>query len=218
VALVAVTKTVDAETAAELVRLGQRDLGESRADVLVEKAERLRELALEPRWHFVGHLQRNKVRRVAAIASAIHSVDSLRLLEAIDAAAQEHARQPEVFVQVKLSTEATKTGAEPGEAIALLERAAELPHVRLAGLMTIAPLAPEPERGAASRAAFRALADLARRARMRDALGSAALRTPMGLRMSMGMSDDFETAIEEGSDLVRIGTLLFEGLFEEPAR
>jgi PLP dependent protein len=115
-------------------------------------------------------------------------------------------------VQVKLSSEPTKTGADPETAIALLERAAALGNVRLAGLMTIAPLAPEELREAPARAAFRALADLARRARMRDALRSVPLRT------SMGMSDDFEAAIEEGSDLVRVGTLLFEGLSREPGR
>lgn len=212
VTLVAVTKSVEPELAAELVRIGQEDLGESRADELERKASALAEAGLRPRWHFLGHLQRNKVRRVVAVAGAIHSIDSLRLLEAVDAAAGELARRPDVFVQVKLSSEPTKTGADPEAAIPLLERAAALSNVRLAGLMTIAPLAPEPERDASARAAFRALADLARRAGMRDALRSVPLRT------SMGMSEDFETAIEEGSDLVRIGTLLFEGLPGEPSR
>ena len=205
VTLVAVTKSVDLETAADLVRLGQEDLGESRADELERKAEALAASGLRPRWHFVGHLQRNKVRRVVAHADTIQSVDSIRLLEAVDAAAGDLGKRPDVFVQVKLSSEPTKTGAAPGEAIALLERAAALPHLRLAGLMTIAPLSPAEGRDAAARAAFRALADLARQAGMRDALRSVPLRT------SMGMSDDFETAVEEGSDLVRIGTLLFEG-------
>jgi len=217
VTLVAVTKSVDLETAAALARLGQEDLGESRADELERKAAALAESGLRPRWHFVGHLQRNKVRRVVAVASAIHSVDSSRLLEAVDAAAGELGKRPDVFVQVKLSSEPTKTGADPSEAIALLERAAALSNVRLAGLMTIAPLAPEPpspetSREAVARAAFRALDDLARQARMRDALRSVPLRT------SMGMSDDFEAAIEEGSDLVRIGSVLFEGLPGEPSR
>jgi pyridoxal phosphate enzyme (YggS family) len=206
VALVAVTKSVEPELAAELVRLGQEDLGESRADELERKAERLAAASLRPRWHFVGHLQRNKVRRVVALASSIHSVDSERLLEAIDGAAAEAGVRPEVWIQVKLSEEPTKSGTDPKAAIVLLERAACLANVRLAGLMTIAPLAPPPAREAAARAAFRALAELARAARMRDALGSVPLRT------SMGMSDDFELAIEEGSDLVRVGGLLFEGL------
>jgi pyridoxal phosphate enzyme (YggS family) len=212
VTLVAVTKSVEPEIAAELVRIGQEDLGENRVDELERKASALAEAGLRPRWHFIGHLQRNKVRRAVALASAIHSVDSPRLLEAVDAAAGEIGKRPDVYVQVKLSSEPTKTGAAPEESIALLERAAALPHVRLAGLMTIAPLALEEHGEAASRAAFRALADLARRAGMRDALGSVPLRT------SMGMSDDFEAAIEEGSDLVRIGTLLFEGLRRESDR
>jgi pyridoxal phosphate enzyme (YggS family) len=206
IALVAVTKSVAPEVATELVRLGQVDLGESRADELERKAEHLAAAGLAPRWHFVGHLQRNKVRRVVALASSIHSVDSLRLLESIDKAAGELGVRPEIWIQVKVADEPTKTGADPRAAIPLLERAASLANVRLAGLMTIAPLVPGPGREAAARAAFRALAELAREARMRDALLSVPLRT------SMGMSDDFELAIEAGSDLVRVGSLLFEAL------
>ena len=206
VTLVAVTKSVEPRIAAELFRLGQADLGESRADELERKAAHLEAEGLRPRWHFVGHLQRNKVRRVVARASSIHSVDSVRLLEAVDAAAAEIGARPGVWIQVKLSSEPTKTGADPREAEELLERARGLAHVRLEGLMTIAPLAPEAEREPAARSAFRALADLARRGPMGDALRSVPLRT------SMGMSDDFEPAIEEGSDLVRVGSLLFEGL------
>jgi pyridoxal phosphate enzyme (YggS family) len=205
VTLVAVTKSVPSEIAAALVRLGQEDLGESRADELERKTEHLVAAGLRPRWHFVGHLQRNKVRRVVALASSIHSVDSERLLLSIEDAAAAGGVRPEIWIQVKLADEPTKSGADPREAIPLLERAARLSHVRLAGLMTIAPLVEGPGREAAARSAFRALADLARAARMRDALGSVPLRT------SMGMSDDFELAIEEGSDLVRVGSLLFEG-------
>jgi pyridoxal phosphate enzyme (YggS family) len=207
VGLVAVTKSVEPETAATLVRLGQLDLGENRADELERKARALADLGLEPRWHFIGHLQTNKVRRVVAHAGSIHSIDSMRLLEAVDAAAGAIGTRPEIWIQAKLSEEPTKTGADPGDAIELVARARELRHVRLAGLMTIAPLAGPGSSGreASARAAFRALAELAREAGMGDALRSGPLRT------SMGMSDDFEWAIEEGSDLVRVGTLLFDG-------
>jgi PLP dependent protein len=199
--LVAVTKSVEPDVAADLVRLGQIDLGENRADELERKHERLASLGLAPRWHFVGHLQGNKVRRVVAIAASIHSVDSARLLEAIDRAAGELGVAREVWIQVKLADEPTKSGLDPGEVPAVVSRARALPNVRLAGLMALGPL------GSDSRPVFRELArlarDLAPEAAMRDARGLGRMRT------SMGMSGDFEAAIEEGSDLVRIGTILF---------
>ena len=209
VALVAVTKSVGPEVAAELVRLGQADLGESRASELEGKDDHLRGLGLSPRWHFVGHLQGNKVRRVVARAAAIHSVDSLRLLEAIDRAAAELGRKPEIWIQVKLAEEPTKSGLAPGELPAVVRRALELEHVALAGLMALGPLSPEGERDASARAVFRELARLARELAPKAAMGDA--RGPGRMRTSMGMSGDFELAIEAGSDLVRIGTLLFEG-------
>jgi pyridoxal phosphate enzyme (YggS family) len=211
VLLVAVTKSVAPETAAALARLGQLDLGESRAAELERKAEHLRALDLRPRWHFVGHLQGNKVRRVVAVADAIHSIDSLRVLEAVDRAAAELGRQPEIWIQVKLADEPAKDGLDPRELPAVVERAAELAHVRLAGLMAIGPLLPDATaRGGAARVVFRELAllarDLASGAGMREALSFEKMRT------SMGMSEDFEAAIEEGSDLVRVGSALFEDL------
>ena len=209
VALVAVTKSVEPEVAADLVRLGQLDLGENRASELERKDDHLRGLDLRPRWHFVGHLQGNKVRRVVARAASIQSVDSLRLLEAIDRAAGDLGSRPEVWIQVKLAEEPTKSGLAPREVPAVVERALELPNVSLAGLMALGPLTPEGERDASTRAVFRDLARLARelapKAPMGDARGLGRMRT------SMGMSGDFEAAIEAGSDLVRIGSLLFEG-------
>lgn len=203
--LVAVTKTVEPEVAAELVKLGQLDLGENRCAELERKAEALRAAGLAPRWHFVGHLQGNKVRRVVAIAASIHSIDSLRLLDAVDRAAGELGRRPEIWIQVKLSPEATKTGLDRTELEAVFARAGACENVHLAGLMALAPAGAE----APARAVFRELSslarDLARAGGMRDA------HRPGLVRTSMGMSDDFEAAIEEGSDLVRIGSLLFEG-------
>jgi len=208
VALVAVTKTVEPECAAALVRLGQVDLGESRAAELERKDRALRAAGLAPRWHFIGHLQKNKVRRVVALASSIHSIDSAGLLESVDRAAGELGARPEVWIQVKLTGEATKTGLPPAEAARVYAHAAELENVRLAGLMTLAPLSAEGAAEEEARAVFRALAkladDLARASPMRDAL------RPDRARMSMGMSGDFEWAVEEGSDVVRVGSLLFE--------
>jgi pyridoxal phosphate enzyme (YggS family) len=207
--LVAVTKTVEPEVAADLVRLGQLDLGESRAGELERKGRVLRAAGLAPRWHFIGHLQGNKVRRVVAQSHSIHSIDSLHLLEAVDRAAAEIGARPEVWIQVKLTHEPTKTGLDRRDLAALFDRAAVLPNVRLAGLMTLAPLVPEAEVEASARRTFRDLADLARQLARPDRMGDA-LR-PQRVRTSMGMSSDFEWAVEEGSDLLRIGSLLFEG-------
>ncbi len=206
--LVAVTKSVEPDVAAELVRLGQLDLGESRASELERKHRALREAGLAPRWHFLGHLQGNKVRRVVAIATSIHSIDSLRLLDAVDRAAGELGARPEVWIQVKLSSEPTKTGLDRRELDQAFERAAGSAHLRLAGLMTLAPLATDAgpaETEASARRVFRELHGLARQVGMRDALA------PRRVRTSMGMSSDFEWAVEEGSDLVRVGSRLFEG-------
>jgi hypothetical protein len=143
----------------------------------------------------------NKVRRVVALADSIHSVDSVRLLEAIDRAAGELGVAREVWIQVKLADEPTKSGLAPAEVSAVVSRARGLENVRLAGLMALGPLAAD------SRPVFRELARLARELAPRAAMGDA--RGLGRMRTSMGMSGDFEAAIEEGSDLVRIGTLLF---------
>ena len=214
VTLVAVTKSVEPEVAAALARLGQLDLGETRADELERKAARLGELGLLPRWHFVGHLQGNKVRRVVARAASIQSVDSARLLDAIEAEAGRIGASPEVWIQVKLADEPTKSGLDPRELEGLVERARGLRHARLAGLMALGPLTPEAERDAGARAVFRELARLARELAPEAVLGDAP--SPGRMRTSMGMSGDFEAAIEEGSDLVRIGSLLFEGVGAAP--
>lgn len=216
VALVAVTKSVEPAVAADLVRLGQIDLGESRAAELERKDDHLRGLGLAPRWHFVGHLQGNKVRRVVARAVSIQSVDSLRLLEAIDRAAGELGRASEVWIQVKLADEPTRSGLDPRELPAVVQRALDLRNVALAGLMALGPWPPQSDRDASARAVFRDLARLARELAPKAAMGDA--RGLGRMRTSMGMSGDFEAAIEEGSDLVRIGTLLFGGGTEPPNR
>jgi pyridoxal phosphate enzyme (YggS family) len=216
VRLVAVTKSVEPALAADLARLGQLDLGESRAAELERKAEHLGALGLAPRWHFVGHLQGNKVRRVVARAHSIHSIDSARLLEAVDRAAGDLGVRREVWIQVKLADEPSKSGLAPAEVPGLAALAGRLENVTLAGLMALAPLAEAGTAGSSARAVFRDLArlarDLARETAIREAL-------PLGrMATSMGMSGDFEAAIEEGSDLVRVGSLLFEGLAAERAR
>ncbi len=189
VTLVGVSKTFPAAVVAEAWSAGLRDFGENRVQEGVAKAEELAALGIRPVWHLVGHLQRNKVRAALGCFAILHAVDSDRLLEAIDAAAP--APVP-VFLEVNVAGEATKFGVRPAEVADLLKLAARLEHVRVDGLMTVAPRVADPED---ARPVFRSLRRLA------EANGLAGL--------SMGMSEDFEVAIEEGSTCVRIGRALF---------
>jgi hypothetical protein len=200
VTLVAVTKTISAEVAALLPGLGLVDLGESRPQELWHKS------ALLPnkvRWHLVGHLQRNKVERTLPLVEMIHSVDSVRLLEAIDQEAARRARPIDVLLEVNASREASKHGFAPEELGKVWPAVARLQFVRVRGLMTMA--APE-EAAEKCRPTFAVLRQL--RDRHRTDLAS-----PHDLiHLSMGMSNDFEVAIEEGATLVRLGSVLFEGI------
>jgi pyridoxal phosphate enzyme (YggS family) len=197
---VAVTKSASPDCAVELCALGQLDLGESRADELERKARWLAARGLPAVWHFVGHLQRNKARRVLRIADYIHSVDSLELVETLERLAAEERRRPKIFLQVNTSGEARKSGFQPGEVAAAAARARSAPHLELAGLMTMGPLEDDADHGGARRA-FDVLASLAA-----DIARSGAPRPAL----SMGMSDDLEPAIAAGADWVRIGRAWFE--------
>ncbi|MBK7877298.1 MAG: YggS family pyridoxal phosphate-dependent enzyme [Planctomycetes bacterium] len=211
VRLVAVTKSVDAARAADLARLGVLDLGESRADALRAKSDALQELSPPVRWHFLGHLQRNKARRVVERADALHSVDSAALLAALARLQAELGRAPELYLQLKLADEPDKTGLAPAELPAVLDLARSSPGLRLAGLMAIAPLVADPEaKRAAARRVFRELAAHARALEART--DDARLFVDGRVRLSMGMTDDFEVAVEEGADVVRVGSALFAGL------
>jgi PLP dependent protein len=198
VTLIGVTKSVSAEVASALFALGVRDLGEGRPQELWHKAA-----ALPPgvRWHLVGHLQRNKIERTLPLVHRLHSVDSVRLLDALEAAPG--GRPIDVFLEVNCSGESAKQGFAPEEAAGLGEQLRSLTRVRVCGLMTMAAVADDPE---AARPAFARLRNL--RDRMRDELGGL---HPLD-ELSMGMSGDFEVAVEEGATCVRIGTVLFEGL------
>jgi PLP dependent protein len=192
VTLVAVTKTVGVEIAALLPALGVLDLGENRPQELWHKAPLL---PAEIRWHFIGHLQRNKVERTRPLAHRIHAVDSIRLLEALE----QQGREVSVLLEINASGEASKHGFGPSELPSVAASLAQLRHVRVCGLMTMAALQ-EPE---ACRPTFRLLHDL--RERLRDKV----LPPHTVEHLSMGMSNDFEVAIEEGATHVRIGTALF---------
>ncbi len=198
VRLLAVSKTFSLEHIRAAVAAGQEDFGENRVQEALQKIDGSTDLKI--RWHLIGTLQSNKVRKAVSRFSAIHSVDSLRLLETIDAAATEAGIAPEVLVQVDLAGEATKHGASPAEAKAIV-RAAERCHaVRAVGLMAIPPFFDEPED---VRPYFAQLRDL-RATWLKEGLQPALLR-----ELSMGMSHDFDIAVQEGATMVRLGTAIF---------
>jgi len=203
VRLVVVTKYARLEWVRELLSLGVSDLGESRPQQLVERAS----LIAEPvRWHFIGHLQRNKVRRVLPLATLIHSVDSFRLLDAIDRIAAERNIPQHVLLEVNIAGEQRKHGFSPDELAAGWETVLGCSHLRVDGLMTMAPFNDDPESVRPVFAGLRAL---------RDQLAD---RSPSSIslpELSMGMSRDFEIAVEEGATIVRIGSDLFRGFSSE---
>ena len=208
VTVVAVTKTASLDAIRTLVELGVDDLGESRVQQLQERAAALApDLAALPpgravRWHMIGHLQRNKIRAVLdAGVEVVHSVDSLRLAEDLNARAEKIGRRLSVMIQVNCSREEQKFGVAVGAAACLAEMLASLRHVRLIGLMTMGPLADNPE---AARPAFARLRELLDDMR-RDKIGGPDLR-----HLSMGMSHDYPVAVEEGATILRIGSALFE--------
>jgi len=211
VQLVAVTKAVSADTAAELHELGCSDLGENRASALEEKHAAFLKSGRIARWHYVGHLQRNKARRVLRIAHVIHSVDSLALWETLARQAEAERRFPGLYLQVKLADEADKSGLAPGELSALIERARSGP-LPLLGLMVMAPLSDDPL--AAQRQAREVFEHANRLARTLPTAAFASGR----VRLSMGMSADFEEAVRAGAHVVRIGGALLEGVLAGAGR
>lgn len=206
VRLIGVTKYVSADLTAELVHAGCHDLAESRPQALWAKAEALGGLAEPPRWHLVGHLQRNKVRRTLGMVSLLHSLDSLRLLDALDVESALVGRPCDVLVEVNLSGDPQRTGLAPADVAPLLAAAAARAHVRVRGLMGMASAPDGPQASAIARRQFSDLRDLRDRLRA-DLSPEAALE-----ELSMGMSGDFEEAILEGATLVRVGSALWEGV------
>ena len=205
ITLIGVTKRVDAVRAAELVALGLHDLGENYVQEAREKIPAVGALvsaAAGPptvRWHGIGQLQRNKAREAVALFDVIHSVDRIELARELDRRAGQRGRRLDVFLQVKLSGEAQKGGVAPGSLGELAAQCAKLVHLAPIGLMVVPAESADPQ---AARPAFAALRELARG--LGDTLGGG---RPVAL--SMGMSHDFEVAIEEGATHIRVGTALF---------
>ena len=198
VRLVVVTKDVDVRRAAEALAAGATDLGENRAREFTAKIDALAGEAPQPRWHFIGTLQRNKIKTVVGAAGLIHSVDSIALGRAVAARAHALGIAQDVLLEVNVSGEASKHGLEPAATAEALGSLAGEEGIRVRGLMTIAPA------GAPSvaRRAFSDLRDL--RDALRGTLGGADLD-----ELSMGMTSDFEQAVEEGATIVRVGTAIF---------
>lgn len=204
VRLVGVTKYVSVDAARALLDAGCIDLGESRPQSLWNKAAALAGHEPAARWHLVGHLQRNKIRRTLPVLSLLHSLDSRRLLAALDEESAAAGRVCDVLVEVNLAGDPARTGVAEADVAALLEDACRRRHVRVLGLMGMAAL-PDGD-PAAARRQFAHLREL------RDAL-AARLPTPTGLHeLSMGMSGDVVEAILEGATIVRIGSALWDGI------
>jgi pyridoxal phosphate enzyme (YggS family) len=202
ITLVAVSKTVPAERVREAIEAGVRTLGENRVQ---EAAGKISELAAvsadyKAEWHLIGRLQSNKARRAVELFDAIHSVDGLKLAERLNNIAGELGKRIPVFIEVNLGEEGSKAGVSPDEVFPLADQISNLSNLELSGLMTVPPFFDDPE---SARPFFQQLRRIRDEARRAGAVGE-------GFKhLSMGMSNDFEIAIEEGATFVRVGTALF---------
>jgi PLP dependent protein len=198
VRLIAVSKTFDADHVRAAWAAGQRDFGENKVQEALQKIDQTADM--EIRWHLIGHLQSNKARKAVGAFSCIHSVDSPDLLRKLDAAAIANGTSPDVLIQLDLAGEETKFGAAIDDARRLVEQGCAARGVRLCGLMLIPPWNEDQEQ---TRPWFKRLRDL------RDSWLAEGVPPNCLAHLSMGMSHDFEAAIEEGATLVRVGTAIF---------
>lgn len=197
VKLVAVTKTRSAEEIAHAVEVGVTDVGENKVQEAESKKPVLEARGASLRWHLVGHLQKNKARKAVELFDVVHSVDSAAIGLRIDRLAGEADKVQPVLVQVDLAGEETKHGLSADELVPVLEQLSECAHLRVDGLMVLPPYLEDPEE---VRPYFRRLRELSENGRERGLIGA---------ELSMGMTHDFEVAIEEGATYVRVGTALF---------
>ena len=198
VTLVAVTKAFDPTKIAEAVRQGVQNIGENFVQEMLNKRKQFPEKHV--RWHFVGHLQTNKVKYIVDFVHLIHSVDSVKVAEEINKRASRIGRRIKILLEVNTTGEGTKQGIRPDETLPLATEIARLENVRTCGLMTMGPFLPDPEH---SRPCFRTLRELSELVRKNG------IENVDMTHLSMGMTNDFEIAIEEGATLVRLGTALF---------
>jgi len=198
VRLLAVSKMFSAAHVRAAYAAGQREFGENKVQEALQKREETAELDI--RWHLIGHLQSNKAKKAAPAFAALHSIDSVDLLRRVDLAAAEAGATPDLYIQVDLAGESTKFGAPEGDVSEIARAAMECRAARLRGLMLLPPWFDDPER---ARPYFRRLRDLRERL-VEEGIDASRLR-----ELSMGMSHDFEVAIQEGATLVRVGTAIF---------
>lgn len=196
--LIAVSKTFPAADVRAAADAGQRHFGENRVQEGLDKIAATPDLDLT--WHLIGHLQTNKAKKAAAAFHWIHSIDSLELLRKIDSGAREAGTRPKILLQVDLAGEATKFGATPDEIRVMVDAALQATHAELRGLMIIPPAVDDPED---ARPWFRRLREL------RDALVASGIPASSMDQLSMGMSHDFDVAIDEGATMVRVGSAIF---------
>jgi len=196
VKIIAVTKYVDADAIGDLLAVGVQDIGENRVQDALPKYERYGD---QGTWHFIGHLQTNKVKEVVGRFSLIHSLDRLSLAEAINKRGQQLNHVVSCLLQVNISGEKTKFGLSPNDVLAFLQETSNMRHIRIAGLMTMAPHVENPEE---TRPVFRGLRE------WKDRINGWNFPHAQIEHLSMGMSNDFEVAIEEGATYVRLGSVL----------
>ncbi len=203
VTLVAVTKYADDETTQLVIQAGCRDIGESRPQELWQKAKSLATLQQQTgfRWHLIGHLQRNKVARTLPLTALIHSLDSERLLAAVNAAANE--TRTRALLEINVSGDASKHGWQPADMLDVIKGLTAYPNVEIVGLLTMASLSGDAEQ---------ARRDFATLRELRDQLQPSCPPHCRLTELSMGMSRDFAEAVEEGATMVRVGSTLFEGV------
>jgi pyridoxal phosphate enzyme (YggS family) len=218
VTLIAVTKTAAPEQIREILQLGVCDLGESRVQMLTQRAMQINEfhqrqltrgegeVAPRLRWHMIGHLQRNKVKQVLPIVSLIHSVDSLRLAEELEGYAIKAEKRVPVLMQVNAAEESQKHGVAVGAAVHLAEQIDSMSHLQLLGLMNMAPFTEDESK---IRQCFERTREIFEEMKWHK-IGGSSLK-----HLSMGMSHDFELAIAEGATMVRVGTAIFGGKVQD---
>ncbi|MEX0737133.1 MAG: YggS family pyridoxal phosphate-dependent enzyme [Bacteroidota bacterium] len=196
--LVGVTKTFGPETVRQAISVGLLDVGENYVQELIDKRKQVTDETV--RWHFIGHLQSNKVKYLAGFIHLIHAVDNDSVAEEIQKRGEKAGRTIDVLVEVHTTDEATKYGVKPGETVELVKRISKFDHLRVQGLMTMGPFSDDPND---SRPSFQQVAEL-KKSIIREGIEKVTME-----HLSMGMSHDFEVGIEEGATIVRIGTAIF---------
>jgi hypothetical protein len=196
--LVGVTKTFGPETVRQAISVGLLDVGENYVQELIDKRKLVTDETV--RWHFIGHLQSNKVKYLAGFIHLIHAVDNDSVAEEIQKRGEKAGRTIDVLVEVHTTDEATKYGVKPGETVELVKRISRFDHLRVQGLMTMGPFSDDPND---SRPSFQQVAEL-KKSIIREGIEKVTME-----HLSMGMSHDFEVGIEEGATIIRIGTAIF---------